>query len=179
MKKFIFVLTALFMFGLTQARAEYSSMAVTGKDAKLNNVFQIMYNNKGQTITANSVVILDTSSSATGTDLTLGAYITTSTTTGSQYIVGVADQDIASGSVGRICVRGAHQVHMVATATVGYIVTNAGSASNNLSADGRGVTFVNTGAPGTAATGGVLGIALSNAIGETQWVYVNPSSVWR
>ena len=94
MKKIFFiVLSALLLLGITQAWAEMSPSAVSGTSYLDNQVYTIMYNNSGTNIAKNAVVILDTTGTAGST---LGSYITTTTSAGSQYVIGVTDEAIAT-----------------------------------------------------------------------------------
>ena len=120
-------------------------------------------------ITKNQVVVLDVSNSTNGT--TKGAYVNTTATTDSVYVLGVADEDIATGTVGRICVRGPHQVKMYST---GY--SPAGKCISSSTTAGK-AGLCETTSDGTAS--GRLGFGLSDTYDttdtDTVWIYVRPS----
>ena len=164
----IILVSALLVLGLSiQARAEISTSTFTGDRFEEQQVIVMCYNNSGAEIQSNSVVILDVTGTA-GT--TLGTYITTTTSTDSNYVFGVTDETIAAGSVGRICVRGPHRVHMASTDT---------SAADTIG------TYTPAGLAETTTTTtnktGILGVALAEdttALGgdDIWWVWINPYS---
>ena len=171
MKKLIFVISALFVFGIAyQARAEMSPSAVAGNSYLDNQVFTIMYNNSGSSITSNAVVALDVTGTAGST---LGSYITT-VSTDSPYVIGVTDETIADGSTGRVCIRGPHKAWFVmgSEPTAGQNITAATTA-------GRAAASTTT----TTAAGHV-GVALAVTSGtythdsadgsDIWWIWVNP-----
>lgn len=164
MKKFIFVLSALLVFGIYQARAEQSPETATGKRLQDNQVFTIAYNNSGSSIESNNVVVLDTDATE---NTTLGAYITTSATADDYRVFGVTDETIAAGESGRVCIRGPHRVldtdSTHAAAAILATSTTAGNTTTFSTSDGT--------------TGGYLGhvIGATSALGANYaWVWVNP-----
>lgn len=165
MKKLsLFIISALFVFALaTQARAESSPTTFAGNVYTDEQVFIRAYNNSGAIVSENQVVILDTSATA-GT--TLGSYFTITTSTDSSYVMGVTDQQVAKGDIGRICVRGPHKVQITANPTAGQ---NMGTGSTYGKATASTAT--------TTATG-ILGTALAaSTSGSTWWVWVNPHTI--
>lgn len=168
-KLFIVLLSALMVFGfLTQARAETSTSAYTGKRYEEQQVFVMAFNNSGSTLNTTSVVILDLSGTGVTAGATLGSYVTTTTTADSVRVFGVADESIDDQSVGRICIRGPHQVRLVATSSpssigIGDLITTSATA-------GRVAEYST--ADGTA--GGVLGRSLETTTNEDFWIWVNP-----
>ena len=161
MKKIFFiVLSALLLLGITQAWAEMSPSAVSGTSYLDNQVYTIMYNNSGTNIAKNAVVILDTTGTAGST---LGSYITTTTSAGSQYVIGVTDEAIATASTGRICRRGPHLVNTATGETTGATLTTSTTA-------GKADTGTST-----SNQYGYLGVNLGNSDTNVYWVWVNPS----
>lgn len=140
-------------------------------------VFVSSLSSAGVTIPRNSVVILDNSSTGVTTTLrggTLGGVVNMTNVTDSVFVFGVADEDIAPATMGRICVRGPHK----AVSITGNITAQATgaiiSASNNVGKYG----FYST-ADGTTGSrlGYVLNTTASTDSGDasnTFWVWVNP-----
>ena len=185
MKKLYFVLAVLFFLGYTsQARAEMSAQAYSGKNCKENQVFIDAFNNFGDTITENTVVILDTATATRAlTGSAFGAYITVDpgNATDNVYVLGVTDQYIATNSVGRICVRGPHKVF----ATSGYykpgVCDSVQIGTNPSPGTLVGTNFAVTGqackyTKADATVGGQLGLFLAsdNVVGSVWWIWVNP-----
>ena len=113
------LLIALFIVALTAsfAYAEMSAQTYSGnqqQNYREQQCFIDCYNNSGAAISSNYVVVLDTSTTNTASGTTLGTYITTTTTPANALVVGVTDQTIANGSVGRVCVRGPHKCYLTA-----------------------------------------------------------------
>ena len=168
MKKLsIFIISALLLLGLvSQVRAEQSPQTATGTRYQDNQVFTVAYNNYTSEISANSVVVLDTTATANST---LGAYITGTTTADDKYVFGVTDEAIGSGKSGRICIRGPHVVWtQYSNLAAGAIAAPAGYL-------GSATTY--SASDGTA--GGQLGYALgaeyTNSTGNhSDWIWVNP-----
>jgi len=124
----LLVLSALLVLSFsTFSWAEQSPTSATGTRYTDNQVFTIAYNNSGADVTSNSIVILDTSATA-GT--TLGAYFTTDTSGDSNLILGVTDETIASGTSGRVCIRGPHKVWMnsFTGSSAGYQISTSTTA---------------------------------------------------
>jgi hypothetical protein len=175
MKK-LFILSALLVLGLTTySWAEISADAYSGKNNNEQGVFIDVYNNAGVQMTKNTVAILDTTGVLT--DTKIGTYVTIPSTSDSIYTLGVVDQDIMSASVGRVCVRGPHQVLVSSQATVaaGTILGTASGLYANPLSGTIGYARAMSVADGTGM--GRLGVA----IGESQatpasiwWVWVNP-----
>ncbi len=164
MKKFIFVLSALLVLGIYQARAEQSPQTATGERLQDNQVFTIAYNNSGSDIQSNNVVVLDSTATE---NTTLGSYITTSTTADDYRVFGVTDETIVAGESGRVCIRGPHRVlDTDTTHAAAAILAASGTA-------GKSTTYSTS--DGTA--GGYLGhvIGATSALGaDYAWVWVNP-----
>lgn len=161
-KLYLFIFSALMILGLsTQVRAEMSPSTATGKSYLDNQVFTMAYNNSGSDITSNAIVILDTSATAGST---LGAYITTDTAGDSNLVIGVTDETIANGSVGRICIRGAHKVWMNSESgnSAGYQIATSTTAQK---------AKVTT---GTTNLMGTMGVQLAQASDGTNvwWCYL-------
>ena len=114
MKKFLILfVSALLVLGCSQARAEMTSPSYDGTYRSLQT-YSMVYNGTGRAISSNTVVIADTTWSAfDGTNF--GTYATNSAATASVGVLGVTDEDIASGSIGRIVIRGPHQVKVATT----------------------------------------------------------------
>ena len=116
MKKILF---ALLVVSLTASfvYAEQSAQTYTGSDKisyKELQVFATFYNNSSTAISSNHVVILDTTVATVASGSALGAYITSTATANSNLVVGVTDETIAAGDVGRVCVRGPHKLALTA-----------------------------------------------------------------
>ena len=97
--------------------AEQSAQTYSGNALQKyteQQVFIDCYNNSGSTISSNWVVVLDTAVGNSASGTTLGTYITTTTTSADALVVGVTDQTILSGRVGRVCVRGPHKLYLTA-----------------------------------------------------------------
>ena len=120
-------------------------------------------------VSKNDVVALDVSNGTVANN-GLGSYIATTTTTDSVYVFGVADEDIATGTLGRVCVRGPHKVKF--RTSPGAITTGSVVGAS----DTAGEMAVRTTSDGTAM--GVLGVTLSSSADttdtDTQWVWVQP-----
>ncbi len=115
-KLFVLFVSALLVLGVvTNADAFVSSPIQDGNYTGVQE-FVIMFNNTTRIIASNTIVTLDLV--ATTTDVAvnargisnLGAFASQSSVTGAAAVIGVADEDIATGTYGRICVRGPHQV---------------------------------------------------------------------
>ena len=162
-KLFLAVAFVLAFTGIVKAENSASSYDATFRSQQ---VFVSAYAYAG--VSKNDVVILDVSNSTNGT--TKGAYINKTSTTDSVYTFGVADEDIATGTLGRICVRGPHLTTMYTTGL--SIAGKCISTSTTSGAAGR----CETTADGTAA--GRLGVGLSDTYDTTNtstaWVWVQP-----
>lgn len=162
-----------FVSFVSVAKAEQSATGYSNPGSYADQqVFVVAYNNSASSIARDNVVVLDTTATA-GT--TLGTFINTTTTTDSVYIFGVTDEAIASGTVGRVCVRGPHKVVYAnagptAGDTIGTCTNNAGKACSVTTASGtdRGILgkILNT----TATTG-------TGDASNTFWAWIQPISV--
>lgn len=186
MKKLSLFVAILLIIGLASfAYAESSATAMSGKSYREQQVFVIAYNNSGTDITSNYVVILDTTNGYVTSGSTLGAYIDTTTSTGSALVLGVTDEVIENGTAGRICVRGPHKCMMIgsgnsatlyaAGATVGT-TTTAGKANGlALTSDSGAVPF-GVSLYGTAVTTAAEGLTPGeNGDGNLWWIYIRPN----
>jgi len=167
MKKIsIFILSALLLLGISsQVWAESSATGFTGKSYTENQVFVVGINESGSTISDNSVVILDLTAANVTTGTTLGIGVATTTTADSPYIIGVADEAIADGATGRICVRGPHEVYVTT------LITNNGVNVGSTTTAGAAATTTQT-----ATTKGTLGftIGVDSSSIYKNWIWVNP-----
>ena len=166
MKKFLFVLL-IALFTVSFVYAEQSAQTYSGNNLQSyreQQVFADFYNNSGGPITSNSVVILDT---AVTSGSLLGTAITTTVASNSTLVVGVSDVEIATASVGRVCVRGPHKCFLASTAnmtagatlaTCGYQFTLSGPQSGKTILAGA---VIYNASGGTGAAGGVFGTLLS------------------
>lgn len=168
MKKFI--LFALLMVGMiSTVRAESSATAYDPKYYS-QQVFVVAYNNNASTISEEQVAVLDTTQTI-NPNLYLGSYVTTNgSTTDSIYVFGVADENILSGTLGRICIRGPHKVRMPSAPSGAGVVIGACASSAN--------ACPTTTADGTAS--GRLGYTLSATAStdtgdaaNTYWAWIN------
>lgn len=138
-------------------------------------VFVVAYNSYNATIARNNVVVLDnTGATTTLRSGTLGAYVNLTNTTDSVFVYGVSDEDIAPGSMGRVCVRGPHKAVSIA-GNIGAQATGAIISASNIAGK---YGFYST-ADGTtgARLGYVLNTTASTDTGDasnTYWVWVNP-----
>lgn len=173
MKKLLFVLSALFLLGLpTQVRAESSAQAYEINNQRSYGVYVDAYNSGTIAIAKNSPVALDISAGTTdGT--TKGAWIQGITTTDSILGFGVADEAIAVGGVGRICIRGPHKVatiiqsYEIATGQIFGTSTTINKASYYTRSDGTAGGQI----------GIIIGTTATTDTGDaslTYWGYVNP-----
>jgi len=135
------------------------------------------YGGSGTTdIAKNDVVIIDTTNGTINKTApnknSMGSIVVDTTTTDSVYVFGVADETIASGSMGRICVRGPHKVNWITTVVQ---AAPLGKAIGSSTTSGKA-------APVSTATGtsrGVLGVGLSNTAstdtGDTNviWAWIS------
>lgn len=178
-KLFIVLLSALFIFGIAyQVRAEQSSSSASGTNYYDNQVYTIGYNNSGADISSNSLVVIDTTGTAGST---LGAYITTTTTQGHNFVFGVTDEVIADGTSGRICIRGPHKV-LVNTAPSIAGATMISSTVAGKADGGQALLNVATAQPngiytadGPATIGRVMSVTATTADLYTPalyWIYV-------
>lgn len=109
-KYFALFLSVLLVLGITiQARAEMESGSFTGRNYRELQRFIQVYNSYGNTITANSVVILDMLQAKPLTDTVA---VTLALTSPSELTIGVADEDIVSGALGKICTYGPHLIRV-------------------------------------------------------------------
>jgi hypothetical protein len=183
MKKFVLILAILFVFSVT-ARAEMSAAFYSGKDYRSQQVFADFYNNFGDTITENTVVILDTATAVrAATGSYFGAYMTVDpgNATDNVYVLGVTDEYVPTAAVGRVCIRGPHKVY----ATTGYykpgvcdkflVGTNPSPgtlAGTNFGVTGQAAKYTTA----DATAGGQLGLFLAsdNVVGSVWWIWVKP-----
>jgi len=147
-------------------RAENSASGYDGKNTT-QQVFVSAY--AYSAVSENDVVVLDVTNGTVANN-GLGSYISNTTTTDSVYVFGVADEDISTGTLGRVCIRGPHKVKF--RTSPGAIA--AGSPVGT--SDTAGKMAVRSTADGTAI--GVLGVTLSASADttdtDTQWVWVQP-----
>ena len=142
MKKILF---ALLMVSITASfvYAEQSAQTYTGSDKisyREHQVFASFYNNSSTAISSNHVVILDTTVATVASGSALGAYITSTATAGSNMVVGVTDETIAAGEVGRVCVRGPHKCALTAAPAA----LGASLATGTTAGYGTATTAANT-----------------------------------
>lgn len=122
-------------------------------------------------VSKNDVVALDVSN-GTVANKGLGAYIKDTTTTDSIYVFGVADEDISTGTMGRVCVRGPHKVNYIdaVSAAAGQIIgtsTTSGKAAPRSTADGTAI----------GTLGYLMSATASTDTGDTNvyWAWVDPA----
>lgn len=158
---FFAVVAILAFTGIVKAENSASSY-----DAKnTTQQVDIMLYSSG-VVTINDVVALDVTN-GTVANKGLGSWMQTTTTTDSIYVIGVADESVTTGQLGRVCVRGPHLVNFFSgpgVITAGKLVgttTTAGKAGIRSTADG------------TAA--GVLGITLTGTADST---YTGAQLIW-
>ncbi len=172
MKKLIIALSVLLILvSMSSVRAESSATIYSGNNNGEQQVFTWMTNNSGGAITSNRVVVLDTFISKG--NVTLGSAFITTTITGSVQtpIIGVTDENIASGSVGQVCIRGPHKVEFVTGSppafsdtvttgtTAGYAVSGTSTANH--------YNYLGTALAATASTDKDFGP-------NTWWIWVRP-----
>lgn len=176
MKKINLVLAAFLLLGVASVRAENSA---TGYSNPVNfrdqQVFVAAYNNSASTIAINNAVVLDSTGTAGST---LGAYINTSTTTDDPYIFGVADEAIAAGTVGRVCIRGPHKVVWTGPGkggvTSGNVISNASTTAGTV-----GPTTTSSGTD-RGILGKVINITATTDTGDasyTYWAWIQPEAL--
>lgn len=113
MKKLLIFAACLLL--ASSAYAESSASVFSGTNYGEQQVWIYGYNISGAAVTSNAIVILDTTAANVASGSTLGVRFTTTTTNGDARALGVTDEVIANAAVGRICVRGPHQVQIDAT----------------------------------------------------------------
>jgi hypothetical protein len=152
MKK-LFALVVLSLFIMSGiALAEQGATSFSGKNYIEQGVYVDCYNGEAGTISPNQVVYLDTSLyGAAGTSFTAcggtiapgdprivsGSAVQTflGGTLNSPLIFGVSDSQIASSSVGRICIRGPHLVQVSTAPTLNALYSSGwmtGKADYNI-----------------------------------------------
>ena len=171
-KLFVFLfISALVLSFSINAIAEQSATTQTGKRWEEQQVFSYFYNKTGADISSNHVVVLDITNATAGT--TLGTCVATNATAGNTYIVGITDEVLVDGSVGRVCVKGPHRAIFTATPTAADRVSNGTTA---------GLCTTQT---STANKYGYIGTALAQvgstdalydyATSKVWWVWVSPT----
>ncbi len=173
----LFAISFLFLGGV--ARAE-NSAASYDKIYWSQQVFVQAYNNGASAIAVNSAVVIDSSVAVGSISASnLGQYITTSATTDSVYIFGVADEAIPAAQLGRVCVRGPHKV-FIPTAAIGTGYVTAGKVISNNSAVPLGSVGFTTTAANTnhGILGKLLSATASTDTGDTTnavfWAWIQP-----
>lgn len=176
MKSIKFLLVALFLVAsVASVRAENSATAFDAK-AATQTVYVSAYNNSGDTLAVNSVVVLDVTQTINPNNY-LGSYVTKNgSTTDSIYVFGVTDESILDGSLGRIAVRGPHKVLMPSIPSGAGIVI--GACSNSVTANAVKACPTTT-ADGTASgqLGYLLSATASTDTGDaanTYWAWIRP-----
>ena len=194
-KLFVLFVSALLVLGVASVRAE-DSAGLYDESFRSQQVMIEIYNGSGRDISSNYVVIID--NTATAADVSaggrlvsnLGVYATMTTATGSAGIIGVADEDIATGAQGRVCVRGPHQVKVAKLSDGGATYPLPGQwVTTGLPSEGEAGQAVRaTPSDATAAAGyGTdmvlgyrLGVAASNpatnSTNDLIWIWVSPTS---
>jgi hypothetical protein len=180
MKKLLLVSLVL-LFAASSAYAEISAQTYSGnalQNYREQQVFTECYNGSGTDISSNFVVVLDTTATRVASGTTLGTYITTTTTAGNSLVLGVTDEVIPNGRVGRVCVRGPHKVYMTAApsaagATVAT-TTTAGAAIPWTAARPSNAAFgVALSATVITAPAGAVAEGYSSGEGPSNyWVYI-------
>ena len=164
-KLFTILVSALLVLGISiQARAEQSTSTFTGKRFEEQQVFVYAYNNGSTEVQSYGVVIIDTDGTAGST---LGTYIENTTDADDELVFGVAAETIAVGSVGKVCVRGPHEVYDDdSTHAVSSILSSSTTAN-------RTATY----STADATVGGFLGLVIgaTSSLGpDYAWIWVRP-----
>lgn len=164
-KLFIVLVSALLVLGLSiQARAEQSTSTFTGERYEEQQVFVYAYNNGSTEIQSYGIVIIDTDGTAGST---LGTYIENTTDADDELVFGVAAETIAVGAVGKVCIRGPHEVFDDDTTHAVSSIISSSSTAN----------VSQTYATSDATVGGYAGLvigATSSLGGRYCWIWVNP-----
>ncbi|MDD5387594.1 MAG: hypothetical protein PHQ22_10415 [Sulfuricurvum sp.] len=184
-KLFVVLLSALIILGVsTQARAEIETSSYTGRNYRELQRFIQVYNNYGNTITENSVVILDMVGSPTPITGTVAVTIHATYTSPSALAIGVADETIASGAIGKICTYGPHLVRTTPVQSGNFYITK-GSALGTASAGytvypGSGYPYLPTGMVGSAEDlRSQTATTARSAVGVALCEYsTTPASIW-
>ena len=175
MKKLFIVLSVLMILAsVNSARAWISASSYGDGKYYEQQVFTEMRNNCGAAVSSNAVVILDTQiSGRAGT--TLGSAFTYSHVLGSGIspIIGVTDEQIASGAIGRVCVYGPHKVFFTALPALNATVTTAATGSEGQVTAGTSTangyfylgTYIGPTVAGDSDYSALLG-----------WVWINPGN---
>lgn len=144
MKKFcIFLLSALLMLSVTTARAENSAVSMSGKLMEESWVWVNCTNVTGRGVSAGMVAVLATSSIVNAT----GTYATLADSLAAPMTLGVWMDDVSTGKVGRVLVRGPIQV---------LVGVGAGTSSPYYPAPGQAVVASGGGFADTASIGRVV-----------------------
>lgn len=164
-------LLSLLVIGVTQTKAENSAQGYE-PHIRSGQVFASYYNNWSGTIAVNAPVILDIGNGTDGS--TKGAYITTSATTDSIFAVGVADEAIGPGKLGRICIRGPHKIALVSNG-LGALAT--GSIITTSTTINKGAIYSTADGTAGGQLGYILSVTASTDTGDTAdtyWAWLNP-----
>ncbi len=176
MKKLIIALSVLLILvSMSSVRAETSASAYGDGKYWEQQAFTEMRNNSGAAISSNRVVVLDCTIAVAGSSTLGSAFITTTMAGATGWpIIGVTDENISSGSIGRVCIRGPHLVEFVTNSppTTGNVTVTTGTTAGYAA---LGVTTTNN--------YNILGTALkATATTETNyspniwWIWVRPTS---
>lgn len=170
MKKLLFVLSVLIMAGSSSYVRAESSASGYEDHLRSQQVFSSFYNGGSVDISRDQPVILRAGATAGST---LGADIEATITTDSVFTVGVADETIAVGTMGRVCIRGPHKV-AVANSFSGQATGAILSTSTTI-----GKAGVYSRSDGTV--GGQLGVLINTTAttdtgdaSNTFWGWINP-----
>lgn len=155
--------------GISTVRAESSSTAYDDNYYS-QQVFVVAYNDSPTLARDNTVILTTGAGAAAGSDL--GGHFIATQVSDSIFIFGVTDENITTGTLGRVCVRGPHKVVMNASAgqVTGQIIgssTTYGKAGWYSTADGT--------------AGGQLGYLLNATAtsdtgdaSNTYWAWITP-----
>jgi hypothetical protein len=174
MKKLLLIaFFSLMLLGVPNAHARNSAASYDSKFWSQQEFVQV-YNSSTASIYRDYVVGLDTAvtgaAQAVNPNIGLGQYVTavTSATTDNIYVMGVADETIPAGQLGRICIRGPHKVVALPTiatqgafpSTIGSVLSQCKSNVASYSVAGTTASVISGGfacpystAAGTAAGG--------------------------
>lgn len=174
---------SLVLLGFPNAHARNGATAFDAK-ALTQDEYVSAYNDSTGTLYRDYIVGVDVGGSGAGSvaapginpNVNLGAYINedTTSTTDSIYVFGVVDENIPSGQLGRICIRGPHKVVM---GSKNHTFQNGGpglgsaqgaiAVGVSVSQCANNVTIGSNGANGGQLVNGGVGCTYSTLAGTT------------
>ena len=172
------VIFSLMLLATTNAHARNSAAAY---DAKFYSQQEYVdfYNNSTGTFVRDYIVNLDATGATVNPNNNLGQYVLQNncSVNDNVYQVGVVDESIAPGTVGRVCIRGPHKV-VLQTGNTGHgIGTLMSQCPSNIWNGGYACVYGTS----TGTVGGSIGYVIQNTLttdtgdaANTVWIWVAP-----